>query len=322
MIKYGVITGSTGNIGDRYTPNGYKLSSSLEERLEGFSKIEHLKCIEISQDETKDLSAKELKSLMKLYNLEISAVGLDLTSEPFWKFGSITSKEVNIRKKAADKIKKTIDFSVELEVGMVNVWLGQDGFDYPFQVDYIDQWNFAVESIRECSDYNSNIKLALEPKPREPRNRSYLDTTTTALLLVRDIDRENVGVTIDVGHVLQDGKNMAQSIAYAHLQNKLFNLHINDNYSTWDDDMIVGSVHTIEFIELFYTLKKIGYSGYCSIDIFPFRENSIKATEESVQYMRLFEHLVDVIGIDKLDDCLKSDDVTKSIKLIRESIFK
>ena len=86
--------------------------------------------------------------------------------------------------------------------------------------------------------------------------------------------------------------------------------------------MIVGSVHTIEFIELFYTLKKIGYNGYCSIDIFPYREDSIKAVEESVAYMHLFERLVNVIGVEKLDACLQSDDVCTSVKLIRESIFK
>ena len=322
MVKYGVITGSIGNIGDRYNLKGYKQDMAFVDKLEGFSKITDLQAIEISQDEADGMSAGEIKNLTDRYNLTIAAVGLDLTSDRYWKFGSITNKDSEVRQKAIDKIKKTIDFSLELNVGLINIWLGQDGFDYPFQVDYADQWQFAVQSMQQCSDYNKNIKLALEPKPREPRNRSYLDTTATALLLVKDIDRENVGVTIDVGHVLQDGRNMAQSIVYAHLQNKLFNLHINDNYVGWDDDMVVGSVHTIEFLEMFYTLKKIGYDGYCSIDIFPYREESMRAVEESVEYMRTFNRLVDVIGMDKLDNCLKSNDVCDSIKLIRESIYK
>ena len=322
MIKYGVITGSMGNIGDRYTLKGYKQEASLADKLEGFSKIENLNAVELSQDETTGMTAGDVKNLTDKYGLTISAVGLDLTSEHKWMFGSITNKKEDIRNAAIEKIKRTIDFSSELGVDLVNIWLGQDGFDYPFQVNYADQWNYAVYAMQVCSDYNKNIKLALEPKLREPRNRSYLDTTTTALLLVRDIDRDNVGITIDVGHVLQEGKNMAQSVAYAHLQGKLFNLHINDNYTGWDDDMVVGSIHTTEFIELFYTLRKIGYNGFCSIDIFPYRESAMRAAEESVEYMRTFERLVDVIGIDKLDACLLSDDVCDSVKLIRESIYK
>ena len=31
---------------------------------------------------------------------------------------------------------------------------------------------------------------------------------------------------------------------------KLFHIHFNDNYRSWDDDMIVGSVHLVEFVEL------------------------------------------------------------------------
>ena len=322
MIKFGVITGSLGNIGDRYCLQGYKGQKSLEEKLLRFSRMEYLKGVEISQDEIAGMDEKYVQQEFQKFNLTVSAVGIDLTSNPGWRFGSVTNKYPDIRQKAIDKIKRTMDFSAGIGTDLVNVWLGQDGFDYPFQADYLAQWTNAVESLQQCADYNTQIRLSMEPKPREPRNRSFVDTTATGLLLVADIDRDNVGVTIDVGHVIQDGKNMAQSVAYAHAHNKLFNLHINDNYSAWDDDMIAGSVHSIEFIELFYVLKKIGYDRWCSVDIFPFREDSMCAVEESILYMHKFEGLVDIIGADKLDACMMNDNITDSIRLIRESIFR
>lgn len=322
MIKFGVITGSLGNIGDRYCLKGYKEDKSLEEKLKSFSKIKYLEGVEISQDEIAGMSEKYLKDKFKKYGLAISAVGIDLTSDPVWKFGSLTNKDVRLREQATDKLKKTIDFASEVSTGLINIWLGQDGFDYPFQANYAEQWEYAVSTLQKCADYNPLMKLAVEPKPREPRNRSLIDSTATGLLLVMDINKSNVGVTIDTGHVIQDGKNMAQSIAYAHGHGKLFNLHINDNYCGWDDDMIVGAVHNIEFIELFYYLKKIGYEKWCSVDIFPFREESMRAVDESIQYMHKFNELVDVIGLSKLDACVNSDEVSNSIKLIREGIFK
>ena len=66
-----------------------------------------------------------------------------------------------------------------------------------------------VNGVRTCAEYKPKIRLALEFKPREPRNRALIDSTSTSILLAREIDRPNVGVTIDNGHVLQVGRNVA-----------------------------------------------------------------------------------------------------------------
>ena len=320
MVKFSVITGSLGNLGDRYTKS-YKETISFEDKLKRLNELELLSGIEISQGEVEGLDVESVKRLIADNGIEISAIGIDLTSYPQYKFGSITSKVASVREESIKKLKATVDFAKKLDVGLLNIWLGQDGFDYPFQADYKKQWEHAVVAFRECADYDPNIKIALESKPREPRNRSFLDSTTMSLLVANAVDRPNVGVTIDVGHILQDGRNMAQSVVLAHVHDKLFNLHINDNYSAWDDDMIVGSVHTIEFIELFYYLEKIGYDKWCAIDIFPFRENSIMATNESLLYMDKFRELVKGIGHNNLDACLQQEDVGSTIRLIREKIF-
>ena len=50
---------------------------------------------------------------------------------------------------------------------------------------------------------------------------------------------------------------------------KLDYLHLNDNYHSWDDDMMVGSVHLVEYLELVYWLKRVDYKGWLTLDIFP-----------------------------------------------------
>lgn len=321
-IKFSVITSSLGKLTDRYCRTGYKEDVDFGEKLLRLSKLNYLSGVEFSPRQVEGLGIPQVKGLLEKYGFANPAVDVDLTSEPKYKFGSITAKNPEIREQAVNKIKAAIDFASELGTGTVNVWLGQEGFDYPLQTDYVKQWGHAVESLRECADYNKNMKLSLEPKPREPRNKSLIDTVETALLLASDIGRDNVGLCVDVGHILQYGRNMTQAVANAFLHGKLFHIHTNDNYASWDDDMIIGSVHTVEFIELFALLKNIGYDGWCSVDIFPFREDSFRAAEESILYMRKFEELVDVIGGDRLNACLESDDTTQTIKLIRESIFK
>ncbi len=63
--------------------------------------------------------------------------------------------------------------------------------------------------------------------------------------MVREISAANCGVTIDYGHAAVAYENVAESIAVLKKYgDKLFHLHMNDNYTLWDDDMITGSVHT------------------------------------------------------------------------------
>jgi sugar phosphate isomerase/epimerase len=225
---------------------------------------------------------------MAKYKFKISAVNSSLSADRLFKFGSFTAKDPAVRNQALALSKKTIDYAEKMGCNIVNFWLGQDGFDYSFQVDYTKQWDYMIAALQECADYNPKIKIALEPKPKEPRNRCIVDTVSTALLMAQDSQRENVGLTIDVGHVFPVKQNAAQTVELAAKYNKLFNMHINDNYGDWDDDLIVGSVRTIEFIELFFSLQKVNYNGYIAVDIFPFRENTLRAAEESLLNMDKF----------------------------------
>ena len=86
---------------------------------------------------------------------------------------------------------------------------------------------------------------------------------------------------------------MSQAVELCSRAGRLFNMHLNDNYAGWDDDMIAGSVHLVEYLELLYTLRKIRYGGWCSIDIFPYRENAERATEESVAFLAACDRWVE-----------------------------
>jgi len=323
ILKFSVITGSIGQVGDRFLSSGYKEETNLEGKLRELKTISDLQGVELCYNITGDESdAAQIKELLNTYNFVVPAVSTPLFSAKTWKYGSLSTSDQKVRKEAVEVAKKTIDFAEGVGAPLVNFWLGQDGFDYCFQVDYAKQWEYLIEGVRECADYKPHIRLTLEPKPREPRNRSLIDSAFTALLLVQDIQRENVGLTIDIGHVLQDKRNMAQAVEIAARYGKLFHLHVNDNYADWDDDMIVGSVHLIEYVEFFFVLRKINYEGWVSVDIFPFRENAFRATEECIEYMKVMDKMVDTLGYNELNNFIqKETDATDVLKHIREKLF-
>lgn len=327
-IKYSAIVGSLGQNCDRFLREGYKypeeIKNSFEEEVDALAGLGVLDALDLYYAETGiNSDAAKTQELLDQYNLVVSSIFPNLFGERRWQNGSLTHTDEQIRRASVDLCKKAIDFSSGLKGDVpVNLWLGQDGFDYPLQVDYKKQFTNLVDAIRELADYNPKVPITLEAKVREPRNRTIIDTVSTALLYCKEVDRPNVGLAIDIGHIWQVQQNVAQTVSLADQMGKLWTLHVNDNYNMWDDDMIAGSVRTIEYIEMFYYLKKFEYDGYLAVDIFPYRDNTLGCTSETVLNLKKFESLVDIIGMDKLEAVIASGDATKMTKLIRESIYK
>lgn len=59
-----------------------------------------------------------------------------------------------------------------------------------------------IDAFRELADYAPDMKYSIEYKPFEPRNFSMVDSTGMTLLLIKEIDRPNVGCTLDFCHML------------------------------------------------------------------------------------------------------------------------
>jgi xylose isomerase len=124
---------------------------------------------------------------------------------------------------------------------------------------------------------------------------------------------------LDVGHELQAGENVAESVSLLSHTGKLFHLHINDNYRGWDDDMAFESVHMVEFLEMMYTLRTVGYDSWFSVDIYPNREDPAKVVAESIEYLKGLDSLVDRIGMDSFAEALAGDDPVQLLSKVREA---
>lgn len=321
--KYSTITGSLNNICDRYMSGGYKRPYRYEEIIDALVKIGVLDGVELSFSTEGGVESDEagVKKLLGEAGLEASFVNSSLFGEQKWMHGSLSSADATVRKNAIDDTKRGLDFARSVGAGGYNLWTGQDGFDYPFQTDYARQWDWFLESVTALCDYAPDVKITMEPKLREPRNRSLIDTVPTALLICAEANRSNLGLTVDVGHTLQAGGNMARDLDMALKADRLFNVHANDNYGAWDDDLIVGSVRLPEFLEMFHVLGKRGYNEWISVDIFPYREDQFEAVRESILHMDIYTRLVEKIGSGVLDGLIESGSATEMMKILRTGVY-
>jgi len=134
-----------------------------------------------------------------------------------------------IRQKAVGGTLEACDMAGELGCDLVNIWNGQDGYDYALQVDYDQERNWLREGLSACAERFPQMRLALEYKMKEPRTHSYLGRMADTLLVCGDVGCRNVGVTIDVGHALLACENVAEAAVLAHRAgDKLFHVRFPD----------------------------------------------------------------------------------------------
>lgn len=320
-LKFATGTWIYGTVGDRYQLGGYRQGLGILDRVEAMASIEGLSGIEMIYPADFGPGIDEIGESLNNFDLECCMVGVDLTADPRFKFGTYSSKDPAIRDAAVNLTRQTIDAALALGADRINIWPGEDGHDYPFQVDYLESWENFRDCIKEISDYRSGVKLCLEYKLREPRVRSLIDGADRAILMCQESEREDVGVTIDVGHSLQCQESMAGSVAMLAHYGKLFHLHLNDNYRNWDDDLVVGSVHLVEFLEMLYELRKVGFEGWFSIDVYPYREDPAEVVGESIKFIQGLNGLLDRIGMDTIADCVEGENPVSMLAEIRKALF-
>lgn len=201
--------------------------------------------------------------------LAINGFAMRYYTNPAFKLGAFTNPDRAVRREAIDLTRQGIDAARQAGVSLMTIWLGQDGFDYPFQLDYARAWADEIDGIREVCEYDPDCLVSIEYKPNEPRAFSLLPDCGTTLLAVREIGLPNLGVTLDVAHVLYADEQPAFAAALVARYARLLGLHLNDGYAKRDDGLMVGSVHPIQTIELLRQARRDGYDGALYFDTFP-----------------------------------------------------
>lgn len=158
--------------------------------------------------------------------------------------GGYTSNDPQCRQFALDRNKRTIDIANALGTKLVVLWLAREGTyireakDSKVAVDRI------AAAIDDMLGYDAKIKIAIEAKPNEPMDHTYIPTTGHAIalgLMTRDASR--VGVNIESAHAILAGLDPSDEMGFALAHKKLFTVHLNDqNGLKFDQDKSFGSV--------------------------------------------------------------------------------
>ncbi len=322
MLKdyyFGACLPTFGNCADRYCQGGYKRDFTMDEMLDRSLEVGSIDGLELVGNwHVNDGNVREVAQKFRDRNLKIPMLVPDLWTQAKWGKGSLAASDAATRQAAIDEVRKVMDWAAELDCPYVDVWPGQDGFDYPFQADYVSAWSWLREGIAACAGHNDQVKVLVEYKLKEPRRHCFIDSAARTLMLLDGID--NTGVLLDVGHAMAAGENIAEAVAFLNAYGKLDYLHLNDNYRAWDDDMIFGSVNLIEDLELLYWLKRVGYQGWLTLDIFPFRIDGVDAAKACQSWIDGLLNALEKVGQASFDVAVASGDPVQAGVIIREAL--
>ena len=319
--KYSVILGNLGNTCDRFCQS-YKDNPSTLEMLSQAVKIPHVEGIELvgTWDIGPD-NVKEMKKRFADYGVQCVSIIPDVFGDKAYGKGTLTSSDPAVRQKTQDYLRQMSEVALEMNCGILNMWMAQDGYDYLLTTDYDQKREWLKEGTARLAKEFPTLKFALEYKPKEPRNFSFHARMSDTILAAKETECPNVGVTIDTGHGFVAGENVAEAVVLAkRAGDLLFHMHFNANHGAWDDDMIVGSVHSTVYVDLIYWLKKTGYAGWLSMDQYPYRENAVDAIAESIEWVRRFEAIVDD-HFDEIDRLVKLNDAVATSRFMRKALF-
>ncbi|MCX6090814.1 MAG: TIM barrel protein [Candidatus Atribacteria bacterium] len=310
-----------GSCPDRFCTRGYKKGYGLEETLDQIAASGNLSGVMMHYpDPLNEKTAEKMKSSLEQRGLQLASCEVDLFSDPVFALGSMISEREGVRGRAIETAKRAMDMAECMGECVMSLWPGQDGFDYPFEIDYVAQWSLLVDAIYQIASSNPRVKLSMEYKLREPRTHSSISTAGEALFLAYSSGLPNVGVTVDFGHSLNCKESPGNVVALLDKYGRLFGLHLNDNFRDWDDDMAVGTVHFFETLEFLYYLNRSRYEGWLGLDIFPYREDPSRVCKLSIDNIRYMMQVVEKIDIAELKAIQKEANAMEAMEYIKKKM--
>ena len=318
-MKQSVIIAFLGKTQDRFCE--YNEARTTYEKLQMVSRIKGFDGVEMVYPSETSTPA-EISAMMRELKLNWAAVNVNVKKDPLFIAGSLSRPISEVRAKAVAMIKSAKDFAKAVGAPLVTCCPLSDGYDMLFQIDYKTAWRNMIETVGEAADYLPEIPLFLEPKYSEVRVHCQLDSTAKALLLLKEIGNKNTGITLDLGHSIQSQENPAQMLVTTLESGFDVYIHTNDNDTKADWDLVGGSRHFLNYVELLFWAKEYGYNKYFTTDASPRIFNVIDFFERHAEVSLGIWNLVNKLDAKKYRKLMAEENYNELMSLVTKEIYR
>ncbi len=216
-------------------------------------------------------------------------------SHPIFKDGAFTSNNRQVRRFGLKKVLRSVDNAADMGATTFVMWGGREGTEYDNSKDLVAAHARYAEGIDTVAAYikekGYDLRIALEPKPNEPRGDIFLPTIGHAIALIDTLDNGDiVGLNPETGHEQMAGLNYTHGLALALYCGKLFHIDLNGQHGPkYDQDLVFGhgdllsAFFTVDLLEIGFPNGGPRYEGPRHFDYKPSRTEHLDGVWESAK---------------------------------------
>jgi xylose isomerase len=225
----------------------------------------------------------EARRVMDGEGIKNTMATCNLFEQPVFKDGAFTSNDARVRAFAIQKSLKAIELGARLGANVYVMWGGREGLEVEASknpVESVKRYREAVEFLAHyIQDQGYAMRIAIEPKPNEPRGDMFLATIGHVLAFISTLDpaiRDVVGVNPEIQHSRMAGMNTVHEVAQALEMGKLYHFDLGAQKPTrYDQDLRFGSEDIKESFFIVKLLEDHGWSGPRHFDVKPYRPDTV-----------------------------------------------
>ncbi|MFQ5699450.1 MAG: xylose isomerase [Myxococcota bacterium] len=229
-------------------------------------------------------TASERDAIVKRFREALDATGLrapmattNLFGHPVFREGAFTANDPQVRRFAVQKVFRAIDLGAELGAEVYVMWGGREGMECESAKDVRLALDRYAEAVNLCCAYVRErgypLRLALEPKPNEPRGDLFLPTVGHALAFIGELEwPDMVGLNPEFAHETMSGLSFTHAVAQCLWHGKLFHIDLNaQRIGKYDQDFRFASEGVRDAFHLVKLLEDSGWTGMRHFDAHAYR---------------------------------------------------
>jgi xylose isomerase len=308
-------------VGSRFAAR-YCEEMTLEERLDLSVELMEYGLVGVEAHYPNEVNEDNLEIYQKYekqHGLRLVTIIPNLFYDAEFEDGSLSNPIEKVRRSAIDRTIRTLELNKAHGTDFAVVWPGGDGYENTFGVDYYAMWERFEDGLAEAMDAAPGVRIAIEPKPYEPRGSNIWRHTPNGILMARNVEDklkndENrrllgeghklVCLNPEVGHVLMGFEDLPYAYASCMREARLAHTHWNSQpLGNYDQDLNVGALSPEQNEALLYALKMYGYRGFLGIDINPIRMPVRQALINNFDAIRSMNDRVNALDHEKILFC-------------------
>lgn len=197
--------------------------------------------------------------------------------QPYW-HPSFIEPERQYRQVRIDHTRRALSLCAELGAPHITTEPGGPLAPGQSRQEAIDEF---VEVLKPLADHahSRGVLLLIEPEPG-----LLLETSDQYLEVAERLNAPSIGLNYDVGHAFCVSEDIPRAIAK--LAPHIRHYHFEDIAATRVHHHLVPGTGAIDFSEVIAAIRKTGYDGWLTVELYPFQDDPDAAARRALDVLR------------------------------------